>query len=132
MTTPEPQDGTSRVKAAGETVALLGAAVTGVYLLGGLVLALRLLSDGFSVDAVVALLGQAPRELVVSAGLVLAIGPAVLVGVGAAMYFGVRNRPAPRPPVGTPATQHATGDAGNGVAGDEASTPGATQTNADP
>ena len=59
-------------------------------------LTVRLLSDGFSGDAVVALLGQAPREWVVTTGLVQGIAPATLFGTAAALVYGLREGPRPR------------------------------------
>jgi len=89
--TPPRRESTLQV--AGEAVALLAGVVAAVYSLGGLVLAVRLLSDGFSVDAVLLQIGLAPRELVVSAGLVQALGPAAVMGIGAALVYGVTNGP---------------------------------------
>ena len=82
--TDKPPRRESTLQVAGEAVALLAGVVAAVYSLGGLVLAVRLLSDGFSVDAVVSLLGLAPRELLVGGGIwaAMAVIPAVLaVGV---------------------------------------------------
>jgi len=94
--TDTPPRRESTLQVAGEAVALLAGVVAAVYSLGGLVLAVRLLSDGFSVDAVVSLLGLAPRELVVSAGLVQALGPAAVMAIGAALVYGVTDGPNPR------------------------------------
>jgi hypothetical protein len=76
---------------------LLAGAVAATYVLGGAILALRLLFEGFSAASVVALLGQLPRELVMSTALLEAFGPAVTVGVAAALVYGALDRPKPRP-----------------------------------
>ena len=57
---------------------------------------MRPLSDGFSGDAVVALLGQAPREWVVTTGLVQGIAPAMPLGTAAALVYGLREDARPR------------------------------------
>jgi hypothetical protein len=86
----------------GATVVGLGAALVAfVYVLGGLVMSIRLLADGFSADSVVSLSGQAPRELVISVGLLQAIGPAALVGATAAIWYGILDGPKARQRTGT-------------------------------
>jgi hypothetical protein len=81
------------LKTAGEAVAILAGIVALLYVLGGAVLMLRLLSDNFGLDAVVNLIGQLPREFVIAAGFVEAVAPALLVGVVATMGFAARDGP---------------------------------------
>lgn len=76
---------------------LLAGAVAATYVLGGAIIALRLLFEGFSAASVVTLLGQLPRELVMSTALLEAFGPAVIVGIAAALVYGALDRPQPRP-----------------------------------
>lgn len=70
-----------------QIVGLLAGVVTTVYMLGGVVLAVRLLIKGLSVDSVVSVLGQLPRETVIGTAMVDVIGPAVLLGVIAALLY---------------------------------------------
>jgi hypothetical protein len=84
------------ITTAGEAVGLIAGAVALVYLLGGLVYALRLAFDHFSLEAIVAVIGQLPRESVITAGFVECLAPAVLVGVTAALFYGARDGPKPR------------------------------------
>lgn len=67
-----------------EAAGLLGAAVSLVYLTGGLVLALRFQEVDLPSTAVV---GQLPRELLISTGLAYVIIPALVAG---GTYFGWR------------------------------------------
>jgi hypothetical protein len=89
-------DAAGPLKSAGEAIGLIAGVVALVYLLGGIVLALRLAFDRFSVEAIVALIGQLPRETVITAGLVEAIAPAALLGIVAGLGYGLFNRPGPR------------------------------------
>ncbi len=75
---------------------LLAGAIAAVYLLGGVVIALRLLFDGFSAGSMVTLLGQLPRELVITTAMLEVIGLAVIVGVLAALCYGALNGPRER------------------------------------
>jgi hypothetical protein len=84
------------LKTATVVVGLLAGIVTGLYLLGGIVLALRLLFDHFSFNSVVAILGQLPREPVVATALTDVVGPAATFGLLATMYFLLRSRPRSR------------------------------------
>jgi hypothetical protein len=68
---------------------LLAGAVALVYLLGGVVIALRLLFDGFSAPGVVSLLAEVSRELVISTAMIEVIGPAGTVGLIAALAYGI-------------------------------------------
>lgn len=61
-------------------------------MLGGAVLALRLMFDNFRLDAVVNLIGQLPREFVITAGFVEAVAPALVVGLLATARICVSGR----------------------------------------
>lgn len=74
-------------------MSLLAGLVAVVYLLGGLVLAARLHFAGLSLDSIAGVIGLAPREAVVSTGLLLAVGPALLVGLLAGLALVARNKP---------------------------------------
>jgi hypothetical protein len=79
--------GSEPLKTATAIVGLLAGIVAVVYVLGGLVIALRLLLDGFEVGSVAAIVGQLPRELVVSTALLDVGMPAAvlaLLGIGIA------------------------------------------------
>ena len=78
---------------------LIAGAVAATYVLGGLIIALRLLFEGFSVGSAVTLLGQLPRELVMTTALLEALSPAAIVGVTAALVFGAVDGPRKRRPV---------------------------------
>lgn len=69
------------VKAATAAVGLLAGVIAGLYVLGGLVIALRMLFDSFSLSEIVAILGQLPRELVVSTAMLDVLLPAATVGL---------------------------------------------------
>lgn len=91
---PDPTSADSRwLGTATKVAGLLAGIVALTYLLGGLVIALRLLFDGFSASAVVTLLGQLPRELVISTALLEVAGPAATVGLAAAIFYGALNGP---------------------------------------
>ena len=79
-----------------EVVGLIAGLVALVYLLGGFVVAIRLGFDGFSAESIVAVVGQLPRETVVTVGLVEALGPAVLTGLLAALSYAAFARPRKR------------------------------------
>jgi hypothetical protein len=91
-----------------EMVGLLAGIVVALYVLGGTILALRLLFDGFAVESVVALLGQLPREFVISTGVVQGIAPATVVGLIASLAYGVVNGPKPRGDDAGEASDHLT------------------------
>ena len=74
-------------------IGLIAGVVALVYLLGGVIYALRLVFDGFSLEAIVGLIGQLPRETVITAGFVEGLGPAVLVGIVVALGYGALDRP---------------------------------------
>jgi hypothetical protein len=78
------------LKGAGEVIAFLVALAGLVYLLGGLVIALRLLFGGFPFSAATTTLGQLPRQLVVTTALLEVALPAAVVGLIAVMVTGVR------------------------------------------
>jgi hypothetical protein len=84
------------LKTATAVVGLLAGVITGLYVLGGLVIALRLLFDHFSFNAVVSILGALPREPVIATAMTDVIGPAVTFGLLAAIYYGARNGPGSR------------------------------------
>jgi hypothetical protein len=81
------------LKTATAIVGLLAAVVTGLYLLGGLVIALRLLFDHFEFNAVVSTIGQLPRAPVVATALIDVIGPAVAIGLVLALLYGSYGGP---------------------------------------
>jgi hypothetical protein len=84
------------LKTAGEAIGLIAGVAALIYLLGGVVYAIRLAFDGFSLEAIVGLIGQLPRESVITAGFVEGLGPAVFVGVLAALVYGALDGPKPR------------------------------------
>jgi hypothetical protein len=69
------------LKTATALVGLLAGLVAGVYVLGGLVIALRMFFDAFSFNSVVTIIGQLPRELVISTAMLDVLLPAALVGL---------------------------------------------------
>lgn len=83
---------------------LLAGAVALVYMLGGVVIALRLLMDGFAASSVVTLFAEISRELVISTAMIEVIGPAVTVGLIVALTYGIfaPRRSANRKPQGDP------------------------------
>ena len=87
----------SPLKTATTVVGLLAGLVASVYLLGGLVIALRLSFDHYDLNSVVVVLGQLPREPVIATALLDVIAPAVAFGLLVALYYGARDRPKPRP-----------------------------------
>jgi hypothetical protein len=70
-------------------VGLFAGLVAVVYVLGGLVLALRMLFDHFSLGSTVTIVGQLPREVVVTTAMLDVLLPAFAVGllVGLAAVF---------------------------------------------
>jgi hypothetical protein len=84
------------LKTATAVVGLLAGIVTGLYLLGGIVIALRLLFDHFSFNSVVTILGELPREPVIATAITDVIAPAVTFGLLVAIYYGARGGPASR------------------------------------
>jgi hypothetical protein len=85
-------------------VGLLAGLVAAVYVLGGLVIALRMLFDHFSLASVVTIIGQLPRELVVTTAMLDVLLPAFTVGLLVALCLaslhvvrGLPRRPAARP-----------------------------------
>ena len=84
------------LKTATAIVGLLTGVVAVVYILGGTVIALRLLFDHYSLDSVRLALGQLPRELVITTAMLTVVGPAVLIGLFSALVHGARaDRPGP-------------------------------------
>lgn len=84
------------LETAGAVVGLLAGVAALVYVLGGAVIALRLLFDHYTLDTVRVALGQLPRELVITTAMLTVIGPAALVGLGSALVHGARGRPRAR------------------------------------
>jgi hypothetical protein len=78
------------VKTAGTIVAAIAGAIVGVYLLGALVIALRLLFDGFEPSSVVSILAQLPTQLLTTTALLAVVLPATLLGVAAIVILGLR------------------------------------------
>jgi hypothetical protein len=74
----------------GQAVAFIGGAATAVYLTGGLLLALRLFFERLPSQAVI---GQLPRELLITIGLTNVASPALLIG---AIYTVIRLHRGPR------------------------------------
>ena len=62
-------------------VGMLAGIVAAIYVLGGLVISLRLLVYGFELGSVAAIIGQLPRELVVTTALLDVGLPAAIVGL---------------------------------------------------
>ncbi len=85
------------VATATEALGLIAGVVAGLYVVGGVVLALRLAFDQFPLEAIVALLGQLSRELLITVGLIEAVAPAALVGLVAALVYGAFGRPRRNP-----------------------------------
>jgi hypothetical protein len=83
------------MRAATAAVGLLAGIVTGVYVLGGTVIALRLFFEGFEPGSVAAIIGQLPRELVVTTALLdvglAAVFTGLLAVLAAAVYAAVRG-----------------------------------------
>jgi hypothetical protein len=73
--------GSEPLKTATAAVGLLAGIVAAVYVLGGLVIGLRLLLDGFEVGSVATIVGQLPRELVVSTALLDVGLPAAILAL---------------------------------------------------
>jgi hypothetical protein len=69
------------LKTASAIAGLLAGIAVLVYILGGLVLALRLQAAGFSFNAVAVTVGQLPRELVIANVMLHVLLPAALVGL---------------------------------------------------
>ncbi len=69
------------LKTATAIVGLLAGVVAVVYVLGGLVIALRLFFDAFAIGTVVAAIGQLPRELVIGTAMLDVLAPAAVVGI---------------------------------------------------
>ncbi|HEX3239879.1 MAG TPA: hypothetical protein VHR18_07070 [Solirubrobacterales bacterium] len=90
------------LKTATAIVGLLAGVVAVVYVLGGLVIALRLFFDSFSINTVVTVVGQLPRELVISTAMVDVLLPAATVGLAfgllAAFVVGIWGNPIKQAP----------------------------------
>jgi hypothetical protein len=66
---------------AGQAAGLIAGAVAIVYLLGGLVLALRMIFDRFRIEEAVGVIAQLPQVFVVSAGFIDVIAVPALIGL---------------------------------------------------
>jgi hypothetical protein len=84
------------LKTATAIVGLLAGVVAGLYVLGGLVIGLRLVFDHFDFSAVSSTLGQLPRAPVVATALIDVIAPAVLIGFVLTLLYGLLGTPRPR------------------------------------
>lgn len=84
------------LKTATAIVGLFAGLAAAVYVLGGLVIALRLHLDFVSLQGAVSAVGQIPRETVITAALLNVIALAAGVGLVAAMVYGLADRPRPR------------------------------------
>jgi hypothetical protein len=91
---------------ASEVLGLAAGAVAVVYMLGGLAFALRLLLDGSSVSETTALVGQLPRDFLITAGFVLVLGPPAVVAVTAGLVLAAFDGVSEPPP------KHARGPSG--------------------
>ncbi len=85
------------LKTATAVVGLLTGVAAAVYLLGGAVIALRMLFDHFALNSAVTIIGQLPREVVITTALLDVLGPAAIVGLIAALFYGAFDRPRVRP-----------------------------------
>jgi hypothetical protein len=81
------------LRTAGEAIGLIAGAVAFVYVLGGLVIALRMIFDRFTLEETVGLIGQLPREFVVTAGFVEVIGISGLIGLIAGLGLAAFGKP---------------------------------------
>lgn len=90
---PEKQ---GNLEVAATIVGLLAGIVAVVYMLGGTVIALRLLFDDSDVNSGVMVIGQLPREVVITTALLNVIGPAALIGLIAGLFYGAFNGPRKR------------------------------------
>jgi hypothetical protein len=75
------EGGAGPLAAATAVAGMLAAIVGAVYVLGGLVIVLRLLVFGFEPGSVAAIVGQLPRELVITTALLDVGLPAAIVGL---------------------------------------------------
>lgn len=83
------------LKTAGEAVGLVAGAVAVVYVLGGFVLAARLLLDSVTLAEAVGVVGQLSREFLITAGMVLVVSLAAVVGLVAGVIVGLADRVRP-------------------------------------
>lgn len=90
---PDGSGARAWLRTAGEAIGLIAGAVAFVYLLGGLVIALRMIFDRFTLEETVGLIGQLPREFVVTAGFVEVVGISALVGLVAGLVLAAFDRP---------------------------------------
>lgn len=81
---------------ASTVVGLFAGIATLVYLLGGLVIALRMIYDHYDQGSIVSAVGQLPRELVMTTALLEVLGPSLVLGLAAALVYGALDRPRPR------------------------------------
>jgi hypothetical protein len=84
------------LKVATAIVGLLAGLVAAVYMLGGIVIAMRLLFHHASVQGVVTAVGQLPRDSVVATALLNVIAPAAGLGLLLAVVYGLIGLPRAR------------------------------------
>ncbi|HEU4598395.1 MAG TPA: hypothetical protein VFS26_01485, partial [Solirubrobacterales bacterium] len=91
------ENGGGALTTATAAVGLLAGVVAMLYVLGGLVIALRMSFDHFSVASVVTTVAQLPRELVISTAMLNVLLPALtfglLVALGVAFFHVVKGLP---------------------------------------
>lgn len=90
------QQSSGALKTATAVAGLLAGIVAAVYVLGGLVIALRLHLDHVSLQGAVSAVGQVPRDTVMAAALLNVFALAAVVGLVAAMVYGLADRPRAR------------------------------------
>jgi hypothetical protein len=87
----------SALKTAAAVAALLAGIVTGLYVLGGLVIGLRLFFDHFNSTTVGTIVGELPREHVVATALTNLLAPATVVAFLVALVYWMFRGPRPEP-----------------------------------
>lgn len=101
-------DSQAWMTSAGGVVGLIALTVAALYVLGGLIFALRLALDGSSISEAVALVGQLPREYLITASLVEVFGVALLVGLAAGVTLAI-YKPEPLPDKPWPSLKYQLG-----------------------
>ena len=87
---------TSALKVAGGIVGILAGLVAGIYMIGGVVIALRLLFHHAALQGIVTAVGQLPRDSVLATALLNVIAPAVGIGLLLAVLYGAFGQPKSR------------------------------------
>jgi hypothetical protein len=109
---------------AGKAISLIAGVVGAAYAVGGLVVTLRVVYHGFSLDDAVSVIGQLPREYVLTTGLV-PLGIATVLGISLwliAIYPVVEQLPGGQHGTGTSSVGKAPlghGDAGQGSSAEQ-------------